>query len=409
VVVNWNQYQKPRWGTSACFFDYDRDGWLDLVVVNYVDYDPSRPCGDAGGKPDYCHPRQFFGTATRLFHNRGADDGGRWRGFEDRTEAAGLAARPGPGLGVLCADLDGDGWPDVLVANDAEANHLWLNRHDGTFREEAKVRGLAYGALGQPQANMGLAAGDVDGDGRLDVFCTHLTEESHVLWVQTAPGFFQDRAGAAGLAAPLWRGTGFGAVLADFDHDGLLDLAIANGRVARGAGAQAGASFWSRYAERNQVFAGVGGGKFRDVSPDSPAFCGTPGVWRGLAWGDFDGDGAVDLLVTSVAGPARLLRNVAPRRGHWLAVRAYDPARKRDALGAVVTLWVGKKPRVALVNPAQSYLCSGEPRAHFGLGDVQAIGAVWVSWPDGKAESFRCDAVDKVLTLERGKGEPLAP
>jgi hypothetical protein len=315
--------EQPGWGTSAAFFDCDRDGWLDLVVVHYVDYDPSHACADDGGRPDYCHPGQFAGTAARLYRNKGRGPDGRWLGFEDATVSAGLA-EPGPGLGVLCADFTGDGWPDVFVANDARPNRLWVNRHDGTFQDEARLRGVACNGRGNAQANMGIAAADMDGDGRLDLFCTHLTEETHALWCQTAPGLFRDRTAASGLAAPRWRGTGFGTVLADFDHDGAPDLAIVNGRVARGPVAAAPQldPFWHRYAERNQLFVNEGAGHFRDISESNLPFCGTAALSRGLVWGDLNDDGAVDLLVTAVAGPARLFRNVAPGRGHWLLVRA---------------------------------------------------------------------------------------
>jgi hypothetical protein len=400
------------WGTSAAFFDYDRDGSLDLVVASYVDYDPSTKCDGADGTRDYCHPKNFPGTALRLLHNRGRDANGRWLGFEDVTVAAGLAMRA-PGLGVSCADFDGDGWPDILVANDAKANHLWINRHNGTFAEEATVRGLAFNQTGQPQGNMGVTLGDVFGNGRFDVFITHLTEETHTLWRQASPGLFEDRTNLTGLAAPHWRGTGFGTVLCDFDLDGALDLAVVNGRVsARPAGAGTDAAtneYWGRYAERNQLFLNTGEGVFRDISPENDAFCKDAAVSRGLVWGDFDDDGRVDLLVTAVAGPARFFRNVAPRRGHWLLVRARDGALKRDAYGAVVTVYAGGRKWLGMINPAQSYLCSGDPRAHFGLGDVRVVERIRVDWPDGLSETFSDVKLDRVVQLERGQGQKVTP
>src|SRR5947209_1149377 len=156
----------PLWGTSACFFDYDRDGWLDLVVANYVNYNPSLGCADAAGRPDFCHPKEFAGSVVQLFHNLGpaASPGGPPARFEDVTLRTGLGSRPGRGLGVVAADFDGDGWPDVFVANDAEENRLWVNQRDGTFKEAAVARGLAYNGLGQTRGNMGVALGDVDGD-----------------------------------------------------------------------------------------------------------------------------------------------------------------------------------------------------------------------------------------------------
>jgi enediyne biosynthesis protein E4 len=403
--------KNPGWATSAAFFDYNRDGWLDLVVVNYVDYNTPGPCGTPAG-PDFCPPRAFKGQVTRLFRNLGrasprGGDGVDLVTFQDVTEASGLGKRPGPGLGVVCADFNGDGWPDIFVANDGEPNHLWINRQNGTFTEEAVVRGLAYNVMGQSEAGMGVALGDVDGNGLFDVFVTHLAEETNTLWVQGPPGLFRDRTAAHGLARPLWRGTGFGTVLADFDHDGALDLAVVNGRVGRSPDIPTRdlPFFWRRYAERNQLFANDGSGRFRDVSDQNAPFCGGHNVARGLVWGDLSGKGAVDLLVTTVAGPARLYRNVAPRRGHWLLVRALDPTLRRDAIGAVVRVKAGQKSWVRQINPASSYLCSGDVRAHFGLGSADRDLVVEVVWPDGAQETFAVDKADREVVLEKGKGD----
>jgi hypothetical protein len=398
------------WGVSCCFFDYDRDGWLDLVVVNSVDYDPARVCLATNGKREYCPPGAFQGTSMRLFHNRGRDSTGRWLGFEDVTVAAGVAKR-GPGLGVTCADFDGDGWPDIFVANDGKPSHLWINQHDGTFKDEAVLRGVAYNGLGQALANMGVTLADVSGSGRFDLFITHLTEETHTLWRQTARGRFEDQTSAARLDAPHWRGTGFGTIFADFDLDGAPDIAVVNGRIKRGppAGADALGPFWSHYGERNQLFANDGTGRFRDISRGNDAFCGTFAVSRGLIWGDFGNRGRVDLVVTAIAGPARFYRNIAEPRGHWLSVRAIDPALHRDAYGAVVTVEAGGRRWLGLVNPAQSYLCSGDPRAHFGLGPVERVDAIRLAWPDGLTEVFPGTGVDRALQLARGKGRRVEP
>jgi hypothetical protein len=396
----------PHWGTSAAFLDYDRDGWLDLVVVNYLDYDPTKFCSGPRGTRDYCHPATFPGTVTRLFRNTGpVSAGSRLVRFEDVTAKAGLGRLPGPGLGVLCADFDGDGWPDILVANDARPNHLWINQHDGTFVEEAVPRGIACNTLGQPQSNMGVAFGDIDGSRLFSVYITHLTQENNILWQQDPRGTFQDRTARAGLASTRWRGTGFGTVFGDFDQDGRLDLAVVNGRVSRGAASPDSAlgPYWGRYAERNQLFAGEGG-IFRDVSRDNPALCGTPNVARALAVGDLNGDGALDLLVTTVAGPARLYRNVAPRRGHWMIVRAIDPDLHRDAYGAEIAVHAGKRRWVSWINPGHSYLCSSDPRAHFGLGEVDRVDAIRVLWPNGDRETFRGRRADQVVRLLKGKG-----
>jgi enediyne biosynthesis protein E4 len=407
----------PGWGTSAAFLDYDRDGWLDLVVVHYVDYDPSWACGGSGGRRDYCHPKEFPGNVARLFRNKGP--GPARVGFEDVTVRSGLGRVPGPGLGVVCADFDGDGWPDILVANDAQPNRLWVNqlgrrgrnKDDPFFTEEGVLRGLAFNGLGQAQGNMGVAVGDVDGDGLFDVFVTHLTEETHTLWRQGPRGHFADGTAAAGLASPRWRGTGFGTVLADLDHDGAPDLVVVNGRVSRARAVEPErlGPFWSCYAERNQVFANDGTGGFRDLSPGNAALCGEAGVYRGLAVGDVDGDGALDLLVTQVAGPARLYKNVAPKRGHWLLVRAVDPALKRDAYGAEVRVRAGGRRWVGWVNPGQSYLCSNDPRVHFGLGGARRVDDLSVRWPDGSREVFPGGRADRVVELRKGAGKPVKP
>jgi hypothetical protein len=396
----------PLWGTSLAFVDYDRDGWLDLIIGNYVEFDPTRVCRSGTGLPDACHPSTFPGTVSKLYRNRGRGPDGAVR-FEDATLTSGIGRLPGPALGVACADFTGDRWPDIFVANDAQANRLWVNQQDGTFVEKAATLGVAYNALGNAQANMGVAVGDADRNGLLDLFVTHLTDESHAFWKQDPVGRFRDRTGAAGPDLARCRGTGFGTVFADFDHDGALDLAVVNGRVTRSAsGARPAAdSFWLPYQERNHLFAGDGTGRFHDVSALNPAICGTPAIGRALACGDVDGDGALDLLVSNVAGPARLYRNMAPDRGHWLMVRATEPARGgRDACGAEVRVYAGERRWLGLINPAHSYLASNDPRAHFGLGAVAAIDRVEVVWPDGTEETFRGPEVDRPVDLRRGEG-----
>jgi hypothetical protein len=220
---------------------------------------------------------------------------------------------------------------------------------------------------------------------------------------------FQERAAAAGLNLQRWRGTGFGAAPADFDHDGDLDLALVNGRVKRAKEIPELAAgvhpFWAPYAQRNQLFENDGRGGFTEVSEENAAFCGEAMVGRGLACGDIDNDGAPDLLVTSTGGPAKLFRNVAPRRGHWLTVRAIDPAAGgRDAYGAEITVQVGGRRWWRLVQPAYSYLCSNDPRAHFGLGGVTAVESIQVVWPDGTEEEFGGGAVDRLLVLRKESG-----
>ena len=232
----------PIWGTSVAFADFDRDGWLDVVIANYLAYSGSRTCFDSLGHRDFCSPHSFGGTSSRLFRNVSGDSLARdsksaqsvtQPTFVDVTVSSGLAGKAAPALGVICADFDGDHWQDILVANDGQPNHLWINRHDGTFDEQAALRGLAFSAMGQPFADMGIAFGDVDRNGLLDVYITHLTNEFHSLWLQRSAGIFVDATAQHGLTRPVWRSTGFGVGFADFNHDGWLDLAQVNGRVRR--------------------------------------------------------------------------------------------------------------------------------------------------------------------------------
>lgn len=399
----------PFWGTSTAFVDFDRDGWLDIVIVNYVNYDPSRWCADGGGRQEFCGPDAFAGRPTKLYRNLGAGSDGQMR-FEDVTVASGLAAKPGPGLGVLCADFDGDRWPDLFIANDGQANHLWINEHNGRFREEGVLRGIALNAMGKAEANMGTAFGDVNGDGLADMFVTHLTEETHTLWRQEPRGFFLDYTAASKLIGVTSRSTGFGTAMADVDNDGDLDLVVVNGRVTRATKESQGSSkvpnaFWRPYAEPNQLLLNDGTGTFVNASSDNPALCGAPAVSRGLAIADLNDDGGLDLVVTRVDQSPLICRNVMPARGHWLRVKAIDPQQHRDAFGAEVTVKLGEKRQVRLVQPSYSFLCSNDPRAHFGLGLAANYDEVEVVWPDGSSERFAGGAADRQITLERGAGQ----
>jgi hypothetical protein len=402
-----------HWGTSAAFFDYDRDGWLDLIVVNYVDYSPTTKCQDPQGKPAYCGPSGFPGTVSRLFHNLGARGGGIR--FEDVTVESGLGKLPGPGLGVVSIDANGDHWPDLLIANDGQVNWLLINQAGPsgrrTFTEEAAKRGIAYNEMGVVQANMGIALGDADGDGLFDILVTHLSTETHVLWKQGPRGFFQDRTAPSRVAASAWRGTGFGTVFSDLNNDGAPDLLVVNGGIKRltidpaPLGNANSDPFWKGYQQRSQIFTNDGKGIFTDVSEANLAFTGTAAVARGLAVADLDNDGGPDVIVTRIAAPARLYRNIAPR-GHWLTVRVVEPALGgRDAYGAEITVTAGGRRQTVWVNPSQSYLCSNDPRAHFGLGSVTQVESIHVIWPDGTEEQFPGGPADQFITLRKGSGQ----
>ena len=401
--------ENTHWATSACFVDYDRDGWLDIFVTNYVEFSPDHKCYDKAGAIEFCGPSGFPPAISKLFRNLGstANDRDAIR-FQDVTVSSGIAKVPGPGLGVVCADFDGDRWPDIFCADDAEKNRLWINQQNGEFREEALERGIAYNAMGKPQADMGIALGDVNSDGMFDVFVTHLNTETHALWVQGPRGVFQDKTSVSGTARTKWRGTAFGTVFGDFNSDGSNDLALVNGSIKRQRGLPERehlGPFWSPYAQRNQLLENNGDGTFTDRSNANLDFCGRYEVARGLACGDIDNDGALDLLVTNVGSRARLYRNVAPERGNWLMVRAVLPmCGGRDAYGAEITIESGYWRATRWLNPGYSFLCSNDPRCHFGLGNRERTERILVDWPDGTREEFPGCTANQVLTLQKGTG-----
>lgn len=404
--------EDTRWATAASLIDYDRDGWLDLVVGNYVDYNPTQKAFDAAGLPDFTGPQSFQTTVSRLFHNRGPAAGPGQVSFEDVTLSSGLAKAQGKVLGVLCADFDGDRWPDIFFADDGVPNRLYINQRGGTFREEALMRGLAFNMMGATAGNMGIGLGDANNDGLFDLFVTHLYFEPHALWMQGPRGLFQDQTAVLGLASSTGHGTGFGTVMMDFDHDGWKDLALINGSIRRGS-AHPGTPlpglipFWFPYAQHSQLYLNDAQGRFLNISSANAPFCEPLMVGRGLACGDIDNDGDIDLLAVCAGGPVRLFRNIAPRRGRWLTVRALDPSLgDRDAIGAEVLIQGEGRQWWRLVQPSFSYLVSNDPRVHIGLGPIQQIDSASVIWPDGSEERFPGGPADRHLVLRKGAGTP---
>lgn len=388
----------PRWSVSASFVDYDADGWLDLFVTAYVNFhvDMRRGCFSVGSARDYCNPAVYDAVPDRLFRNNG--DGT----FTDVSSRAGLAATPARGLGVLAADFNDDGWPDLYVANDGDPNHLWIN-HEGTgvFTDEALLSGVAVNRTGQAQGSMGVDLADVDEDGDEDLVVTNLDNEGNTLYRNLGRGLFEDRTVEHGLFALGL--TGFGTRFLDYDADGWLDLVVVNGAVRHVAGqVQQGDPYPLR--QRSQLFHNDRGRRLVDVTGSAgPAFAPLQ-VARGVATGDLDNDGDVDMVVFGNNGPARVLLNEVGSRRRWLGVRVLDPRSGSDALHARVVL-VGRNGRdvVRRVRTDGSYATAGDPRVVFGLGDDASPRTVRVLWPGGRAEDFPDLAVDRYWVLEPGK------
>ncbi len=387
-----------RWTTSAAFFDYDRDGDLDLYVASYVDFTlaGNKRCYDSVGALDYCSPGVYRPIPDRLFRNEG---NGR---FSNVTEAAGISKAVGAGLGVAVGDYNSDGWLDLYVANDATPNHLWINQGDGTFVDNGAISGSALNASGNPEASMGIASGDVDQDGDEDLFITNLVGETFVLYVNDGDGNFEDVRARWGLALPTAGFTGFGTDWLDYDNDGWLDLFITNGAVNI-IESQRGQP--NPFRMRNQLFRNTGAGRFAETSREAgPAFD-EPDIGRGAAFGDIDNDGDTDIVVTNNGGPVRLLLNQTAAGHHWLQVRLEQRPGNRFGFGA----WVGleRSGRATLwrrVKTDGSYLSASDMRVAFGLGTSSAVTSLVVQWPDGTRERWAGVPGDQMVTLRRGTG-----
>jgi hypothetical protein len=396
----------PRWSTAATFFDYDRDGWLDLFVANYLTftYESHKVCRARTTAPDYCGPQQYPPAGVRLLRNRGNGT------FEDATAAAGLGEAKGKALGVVAFDADRDGWTDLYVAHDGEPNALWMNQGGRTFREVGLLAGAAVNREGQAEGSMGVDAADFDGDGDDDLFMTNLTNEKNTLFAGLLAGGevrFEDRSMESGLGMPSLPFTGFGTRFVDVDNDGWLDVPVANGAVYT-IEEQARAGVALPLRQRRQLFRNRGDATFADASAEAgPAFA-VEEVGRGLAAGDVDNDGDTDLVVFNNNGPARLLRNEAGGRGRWLGLRATLGSPACDALGSRLEIVLASgRTHWRRVQTDGSYLSASDPRVIAGLGAAGGVRAVRVHWAQGGVEEWTGLAEGRYHTLSRGRGRAL--
>jgi hypothetical protein len=381
-----------RWHTSAGFFDYDNDGDLDLYVVNYLDYhlDGNPYCGlKKEGYRLYCDVRMFDGVADQLFRNNG--DGT----FTDVSSAAGIANPAGKGLGVTFGDFDSDGYVDIFVANDTVRNFLYHNNRDGTFTDVGYGAGIGYDPNGKPRAGMGVDCADTNGDGLLDVFVTNFSNELNALFENRGGLVFEEVTEKAGLGSSLLP-LGFGTKLFDFDNDGNVDIFVANGHVDPNVH-----RFFPNlsYMQTPLLYRNNGNGTFTDVSSSTGSALKIQSVGRGAAIGDYDNDGDLDIVISNSGERPILMRNDGGN-AHWIAVKARGKQSNLFSLGAKVRVEASGKNQLKEINNAASYLSSNDIRLYFGLGHERKVQRIELTWPSGKSQVLRDVPADQVLLVD---------
>ena len=396
------------WSTGPAWGDYDRDGLLDLFVPGYVKFDPNHPPLDGvrpippdscqfRGVPVFCGPLGLVGEPDHLFRNNG--DGT----FTDVSVKAGVSDSLGAyGFQGVFVDVDDDGWPDLLVANDSVPNFLYHNRHDGTFEDQSLLSGFAVTEEGRPQASMGIAVGDYDRDGKVDIYTTSFSDDYNCLYRNIGGGNFADVSFAAGVGKPTIPFLSWGAGFLDFDNDGFLDIFVADGHVYPVADH---VDWGTSYAQRPQLFRNLDGKRFQEVPPATGSGLAQVIPARGAAFGDLFNDGHIDVVLNNMDSTPTLLRNVVSNGNHWIAFRLVGgPHSPRDAVGAKVFLTVGGARQRFDVIAGSSYGSTNDLRPHFGLGPATKIDKVEIVWPDGHTEVVAPPAVDRFFTVIEGKG-----
>jgi hypothetical protein len=390
-----------RWDTGCTFVDYDLDGNLDLVVTSYLDFDRSKvpQPGSSGycqwkGIPVMCGPRGLPFTRNRLFHNRG--DGT----FDDVSIASGIGKPAGCyGFTVVASDVDNDGYPDLYVACDSTPSLLYMNRRDGTFEESGLLAGVALNDDGQEQGGMGVAVADLDEDGYVDIVKTNFSDDVPNVYRNRRDGTFEDQVFQSGLGAYM-QFVGWGVHLFDIDHDGRRDVFMVNGHVYPDAARLPGL----QYRQPRLVYWNVGGLRFKDMSTASGPGTSEPSSSRGSAVADLDNDGALEVVINNMGTAPSLLKNFAPRK-NWLLIRCVGTKANRDAIGARVQLYVGNRRLSGEVQGAASFLSQNDMRLHFGLGTDSTYARLTVQWPGGDREQFDGGSANQLVTLIEGKGE----
>jgi enediyne biosynthesis protein E4 len=390
----------PGFSSSALWFDYDNDGKLDLFVAHYIEWsiETDQYCSLDSKNKSYCTPQRYKGQSATLFHNRGNGT------FENVTRRAGLYDPTSKSLGVAMLDYDNDGWMDLLVTNDTEPNKLYHNNHDGTFTDVAIAAGVAYGDAGTVRAGMGTDAADYDNSGWQSLVIGNFTNEGMALYHSDGSGLFTDEAPATGIARISTKSLTFGTFFFDYDLDGLPDLLAVNGHVSDDVSV---VQPNVKYAQPPHLFRNLGKKKFEEVTAKLGSALPRPIVGRGAAYGDFDNDGDLDLLITTNNGPPRLLRNDNGNQNDMLRVKTVGTRSNRDGIGAKVTVKTSKGARLfGMVKTGSSYLSQSELPLTFGLGKPEAGKTVSLTivWPSGQKDFVENVEPNQFITVQEGKG-----